>query len=249
MGNHYHVVVRFDAARQMDQAELRRRALALYPKSQELLATWTEDKWQRFNRRLFDVSELMRNVQQSFTKWFNKRFDRRGRLWADRFKSTLLEPGRSVVDCMLYVDLNPVRAGLVQRPEDHLGTSIYYRSTKKGRWLAPLKQLVGEESGSSAMRTYRSLLYHRGAVPTKLQHAKIPQAILDAEIARGFDTRGIYTKRLRYFVDGIAVGSATFVQKHLSLLCERGQYLRRQHPVIQHDVATLREQRSHAVVF
>ncbi len=298
MGNHYHAVVRFEGFREVDRDELRQRAQVLYPKSQKLLEGWTEDKWQRFHERLFDVSELMRNVQAAFARWYNATFDRRGRFWADRFKSTLLEPGQAVLDCMLYVDLNPVRAGLVKRPEEHEGTSVYYRHIRKAHWLMPLtdglKGLAespresaatrGAATGSGTMRArkgsgataaglkqwglkasgasaavmkaaatkeYRCLLYHRGAVPSRQRQGRIPQWVLAAEEARGFEQAGVYRKRLRYFVDGVVVGSEGFVRNQLMQLRRVGHYLRRTNP-IGHSVGvhkSLREQRSHAVVF
>jgi len=80
---------------------------------------------------------------------------------------------------------------------------------------------------------------------------KIPQPLLDAEIARGFESGGEYLKRLRYFVDGMVLGSEAFVRKQLVQLRENGHYLRRKHPIRQlggiHN--SLREQRRHAVVF
>jgi hypothetical protein len=90
----------------------------MYPSkaSQIQIDGWTEEEWERFRQRLFDVSELMRNIQSSFARWYNRSYDRRGRFWADRFKSVFLETETAVLDCMLYVELNPVRAGLVERP-------------------------------------------------------------------------------------------------------------------------------------
>jgi hypothetical protein len=150
---------------------------------------------------------------------------------------------------MLYVDLNPVRAGLVKRPEEHAGSSIHFRARRKGRWLSSLQAMFGEESGKKAMQMYRAMLYHRGAVPTKTYHAKIAEEVLEAEIARGFALQGVYAKQARYFVDGIAVGSESFVRTQLARLQDGGRYLRRKHPIAQHDVTSLREQRRHAVVF
>ncbi len=272
MGNHYHAVVRFEGYREMDREELRERALVLYPNSEGALGVWGEEKWERFNRRLFDVSELMRNVQAAFARWYNRTFERRGRFWADRFKSTLLEPGRAVVDCMLYVDLNGVRAGMVTRPEEHAGSSIYYRQAQKGRWLLGLREVVGSDGGSGgggievggdaggkggnserkAMKAYRGLLYYRGAVPTKEGQGAIPEAIVRAEEARGFEGKGAYKERLRFFAEGVAVGSEGFVREQLARLRDAGVYLRRKNPIqlpVGGRCMALREQRSHAVAF
>ncbi len=50
----------------------------------------------------------MGNVQSAFARWYNKTYQRRGRFWADRFKSVYLETTQAVQDCLLYVELNPV---------------------------------------------------------------------------------------------------------------------------------------------
>ena len=49
----------------------------------------------------------------------NKRHNRRGFFWGDRFKSVIVENGDTLINCLAYIDLNPVRAGMVKRPEDY----------------------------------------------------------------------------------------------------------------------------------
>ncbi|MGK0186392.1 MAG: putative transposase, partial [Verrucomicrobiales bacterium] len=69
--------------------------------------------------RLFDLSAFVKELKFKFSVWFNKRHDRRGTLWEERFKSVLLEDGEAVRFCAAYIDLNPVRAGLCANPEDY----------------------------------------------------------------------------------------------------------------------------------
>jgi REP element-mobilizing transposase RayT len=251
MGNHYHLLLRFDEARPLERGELERRARVLYPRSRKVLEGWSDEQWARLECRLFDLSELMRNLQAAFARWYNRAHTRRGRFWAERFKSTLLEDGQAVVDCLLYVELNPVRAGLVVRPEDYEGSSCFLRHAKADRWLMGIAGLVGARRRREAMGDYRCLLYHRGSVPSKEGQAAIPDSVVEAEAARGYAASGAFSKRLRYFVDGVAVGSEGFVLEVLSRLREAGVYRRRVHPIrlAVGEVAALREQRSHAVGF
>jgi len=74
---------------------------------------------------------------------------------------------------------------------------------------------------------------------------------LDEEIARGFASRGVYLKRLGYFVDGLAIGTEQFIRDQLTVMRDEGRYLRRKHPIPQLGGIhlSLREQRSHAVNF
>ena len=61
-----------------------------------------------------------------FTRYYNKRHNRRGYFWGDRFKSVIVEKGETLINCLAYIDLNPLRAGLVERPEDYRWNSLGY---------------------------------------------------------------------------------------------------------------------------
>jgi putative transposase len=243
MGNHYHLVVQMESPRSMSRKELWERAALLY--KDELLDGWLAASWSRFESRIFDVSELMRSLQSKVARWFNVTHNRRGRFWADRFKSVLLEDEKAMFDCLLYVELNPVRAGIVLRPEEYDGSSMYYRELKDDRWMAPLTEIVGRSKRADAMCDYKSRVYYRGSVPTKAWQAAISKRLLTQEEARGFSTEGLFTKRIRHFTDGVVIGSEEFVQNKLDKLREAGQYLRRKKPVSQLDGihASLRPQR------
>ena len=69
--------------------------------------------------RLFDLSKFMKEFKHKFSTWFNGTHGRRGTLWEERFKSVLLEEGEAVRTVAAYIDLNPVRAGLCENPEDY----------------------------------------------------------------------------------------------------------------------------------
>ena len=254
MGNHYHLVVKFEGQRPVSRETLRAKTQLMYPSktAQFQIDGWSEEKWEHYRRRLFDVSEYMRNIQSAFARWYNRSYQRRGRFWADRFKSVVLGDMAAVLDCMLYVELNPVRAGLVQRPEEWQGSSIYLRELGKDGWLSPLGTfLLDQPSPKKALREFRERLYYRGNVPTKEGQAAISQVVLDEEIARGFTSRGVYRKRLGYFVDGLAIGTEQFIRDQLTQMRESGQYLRRKHPIPQLGGVhlSLREQRTTAVIF
>jgi putative transposase len=251
MGNHYHLVINFNDERELSHDELMKRAQILYPNSINTLNNWKEEEWLHFRKRLFDLSEFMRNLQAAFARWYNKTFERRGRFWADRFKSIYLEDLKAVLDCMLYIELNPVRANLVQRPETWKSNSIYLRTRNIDQWLIPLASILDQTNKTEALKEYRMRLYYRGNIPTRENQAKIPDAIIASEQERGFGNTGIYRSQLRYFTDGIALGSEEFIRQQLEKMRETEQYLRRKNPV-QHLNGlhlTIREQRSHAICF
>jgi len=253
MGNHYHLVVKFDAERAVGREELRARTRIMYPgmAAQGQVDLWSEEQWEHYRKRLFDVAEFMRNVQMAYARWYNRTYERHGRFWADRYKSVILGDEAAVLDCILYVELNPVRAGLVDRPEEWQGSSVFFREIARDGWLMPLKRVMGRPSRKNALVEYRALLYYRGAVPTKEGQAAISQEVLEREIARGFSSSGLYRKRLRYFVDGLAVGTEEFVRDQINRMREDGRYLRRKNPISQLEGIhlSLREQRGTAFEF
>ena len=95
------------------------------------------------------------------------------------------------------------------------------------------------------------MLYYRGSVPTKEGQAAISAETLEREIARGFKVRGMFRKRLGYFVDGIAIGSEEFIRAEIRRMREEGRYKRRKNPIPQLGGVhlSLREQRSTVVIF
>jgi hypothetical protein len=63
-----------------------------------------------FRQKLASVSEFTRGIKLDFARYYNKLHNRRGYFWGDRFKSVLVENGRTLINCLAYIDLNPIRA-------------------------------------------------------------------------------------------------------------------------------------------
>ena len=64
------------------------------------------------------LPKLMQAVGRSYVRYFNLRHQRTGTLWEGRYRSNLIESERYLLACMVYIDLNPVRAGMVQESAD-----------------------------------------------------------------------------------------------------------------------------------
>jgi len=86
--------------------------------------------------RMRDLSCFMQGLKRRFSQWFNKTHNRTGTLWEGRFKSIIVEDGYASRIISSYIDLNPVRAGMVERPED-------YRWSSYGEAMKPS---LGEKS-------------------------------------------------------------------------------------------------------
>ena len=77
----------------------------------------------RFTYRMHDLSEFMKGFMQRYTQWHNRAHKRSGHLWEDRFKSVIVEDGVAAKTMAAYIDLNPVRAGMVKNPEEYRWSS------------------------------------------------------------------------------------------------------------------------------
>lgn len=63
------------------------------------------------------LPQMMQAVGRSYVRYFNDRHGRSGTLWEGRYRSTLIDSERYLLACMAYIDLNPVRAGMVAQPQ------------------------------------------------------------------------------------------------------------------------------------
>jgi putative transposase len=66
---------------------------------------------------------LMRDLGQRYVQYFNRRYGRTGTLWEGRFRSCIAESARYVLACYRYIEMNPVRAGIVQQPSQYAWSS------------------------------------------------------------------------------------------------------------------------------
>ncbi|HSV80895.1 MAG TPA: transposase [Ramlibacter sp.] len=69
------------------------------------------------------IPQMMQAVGRRYVRHFNTRHQRTGTLWEGRYKSTLIQAERYLLACMVYMDLNPVRAGMVADPADYQWSS------------------------------------------------------------------------------------------------------------------------------
>ena len=181
-------------------------------------------------------------------KWFNREHGRRGHLWAGRFKNPELMDLYAIQECLLYVELNALRAGLVEKPEQWEAGSAYWRAKCQGTsFLAPLHELFPATSQHTSFEIYRARLYSRGAVVAGGNSAEAP-GDLACTGQEGSVGPGLFRSRIRFFTDGVVIGSRAAVSDSIAHFRRQGHYRRRRHPISQLEgqLFTLREQRSHA---
>lgn len=84
------------------------------------------------------IPQMMQAVGRRYVRHFNLKHGRTGTLWEGRYKSTLIQAERHLLACMVYMDLNPVRAGMVAEPGDHAWSShLHYLGRKVDRLITP----------------------------------------------------------------------------------------------------------------
>jgi putative transposase len=204
---------------------------------------------QKFLDRMLDLSEAMKTLKQRFSMWFNRRHERVGTLWEARFKSVLVEGDpETLMKVAAYVDLNAVRAGMVSDPNDYrwcgyaeaLGASTKavrerarealcavtgHASTVKGAG-GDADELTAKEMRKEwklVLAEYRKLLFGVGdETMTK------KGGFTEAEVRAVWAARGKLTQaqllrcRVRYFTDGLVIGSRAFVEDYFD--CARDSF-------------------------
>ncbi len=96
-----------DLARLAGEHGLAIHAYVLMPNHVHLLATPASRE---------SMSRVMQALGRCYVRWFNARHGRTGTLWEGRYRSTVVETDRYLLACMRYLDMNPVRSGLVDDP-------------------------------------------------------------------------------------------------------------------------------------
>jgi REP element-mobilizing transposase RayT len=213
MGNHFHLLVRMLPDTDFSDADMLKRLAAYYGEDRVFGA----DQLPTYRQKLSSLSEFVGEIKVRFARFYNKRHGRRGYFWGDRFKSVVVENGETLVNCLAYIDLNPVRAGLVQRPEDYRWNSIGYhiQTGNKDNFLSldfGLRQF-GEISDEERLRRYRQFLYETGAID-KGKGAVLDAAVVQKERNKDYRVTRLdrFTHRTRHFTDSAIIGSKAFVQ-------------------------------------
>jgi len=229
MGNHFHLLVKMIPEYHFPDDEIQRRFEAFYGDSREFAAGqipyWRE--------KLSSLSEFVREIKVGFARYYNRRHNRRGYFWGDRFKSVIVDKGETLVNCLAYIDLNPLRAGLVERPEEYRWNSIGYhlQTGNKDNFLSTdfgLKEF-NVKSEKERIRGYRRYVYEAGAVnrPDKGKTKVIGDKMLGKERKREFELSRSdrFRYRTRYFSDSGIIGSKEFVsenyQRFKHLFCSK----------------------------
>ncbi len=241
MSNHFHILLsnRKDEAEKATKDELFSKYREAYGKNAEppegsfikksFEIEYDEDGGvERLRQRLGSVSRFIQELKQSFTKWYNNKNNCKGILWGDRFKGIAISKGDAELICSTYVDLNPVRAGIVKKPEDYRWSSIGLRvrnSKKAKRILSTIEidkpeiKIIEDEFGKYKQKkewkkevvsfaVYRAFMYDSGKVKKEGAANISEQAYKESEsLIKKLGMGDRLSYKYRNITEGLAFGS------------------------------------------
>lgn len=207
MSNHFHLLVHAPEDTPSPEEVVRR--YAEYHGGRQTIAI-NDPLCDELGQRMRDISWFMHALQQQFAAWYNRSrtTPRRGGLWAQRFKHTLLGGAEAVWACWKYIEMNPVRAGIVTDPADYR-FSTYGAWSGKGRYpfeqnlkrriLPILQGIYPYASVEQILLSLRHALCGAGSAATR-QKDDLSETIT------------MLDRRTRFWVDGLVIGSAVFLR-------------------------------------
>ena len=245
MSNHFHILVEVPERPSADptDAELLDRLGTLYGDRRLAEIRWelgqhrkqgnhaaAEALRQRFLRRMWDLSAFLQALKHGFSVWFNRRHERKGCLWEERFKSVLVEDGHAARVVAGYIDLNPVRAAMVKAAADYRWSGYGEAVAGKAKAREGLRQVMLERelarSGprravhdvagwKEVLAGYRQLLAEDAGGGARARDGRSvagKRAPRRAQPKRGcLSEAELLHRRVRYFADGMVIGSEEFV--------------------------------------
>jgi REP element-mobilizing transposase RayT len=177
LDNHFHLLVHVPPAGKLMDAEIVERYRALYPHRPRLAG--------EVERTLGGGGAPAARLRERM--WFNARFKSFGTVWAERFKSLLVEDDASTIRTVgAYIDLNAVRASIVKKPEHYrwCGMAAAERGDSPAR--RGLMTIERTKDWPEARRLYRRFVYEAGL--GRLQETDAAPAAADIKDLEGLRT-------------------------------------------------------------
>lgn len=192
----------------------------------------------RFTYRMHNLSEFMKTLLQRFTRWFNRKHNRSGTLWEERYKSVIVESGIAARTMAAYIDLNPVRAGMVSDPAAYRWSSYGEavgggnkgngKKAREGLVRACMSHHGGgfeAEKWKEVSRIYRRAMglalgrksgkaeVEKGMVRPQMNTAEMLESKENGTVLPDLGMAAMLMNRVRYFSDGAVIGSRGFVNE------------------------------------
>ncbi len=212
LGNHFHLLLRMHPGNAFSDKEIKTRLEDFHQGD----IVVHKEKISGYREKLGSLSEFVKEIKQGFTRFYNKEKKRRGFFWGQRFKSLIVENGDTLINCLAYIDLNPVRANIVDQPEAYRWNTLGYllQTGNKDDFLSLEFGLNAQENlgVKEKIEKYREFVYEIGALSTD-KGKSIDKNVLQEQRDKNFKiTRAeCFRHRTRYFTDSGVIGSKKFV--------------------------------------
>lgn len=247
MGNHFHLLVEVPKPPEVPLTREKLLLLVAETLGEETsralsnrFASWEKDgnqvaiaqEMERWFAQMWDLGRFMKMLKQRFSHWYNRRQTERrtGTLWEGRYGSVLVETGDALQSMAQYIDLNPLRAGLVEDPKEYRWCGYGEAVAGQASASASLNRMAELSSPSLAQGKlsdadwtaatlcwYRQAFCERGQQTHDAQGAVIRKGLSPAQVQAVRDAKGalplheFLRLRVRYFTCGLVLGSAEFV--------------------------------------
>ena len=225
MDNHFHILAHVFRRQEITEAMLLDRVGVLYGDGMayEMGKRWEdyrkkgetrmlEDEQEKLWKRMGDITPFMQTLKQRFSAWFRRRRELDGTIWQGRFGSTLVEGADGALSAVsAYIDLNPVRAGIVSDPKDYRWSSYGSAMDGDAQSMQGLAHIYDGDAESADFigeyaANYREKLYVKGSDSIDREevekvikeHGELPLAML-------------LRCKVKYFTKSSIFGSKEFV--------------------------------------
>ena len=222
MGNHFHLLVRMRLGSEFSKAEIKHRFRLYYGNDDK--RELEEEGIPALQEKWGSLSEFVKEIKQGFSRYYNRRHHRKGFFWSERFKSVIVDKGETLINCLAYIDLNPIRAGIVEKPEAYRWCSLGYHAQTHNRdkFLSTdfgLTEFVpseirctvtgelhgaGVKNAKARLAYYRRFVYEKGGLIKEVE-----------DRSKGLELNGMdrFRYRTRYFTDSGIIGTKEFVSR------------------------------------
>lgn len=227
MGNHFHILLKIPVPPgALSDQEVWERMKHIY--SEERMSEFeevlemargeghedrVEEFFKRMRGRMYDLSSYVKGLKQRFSLWYNIENGRKGTLWEERFRSVLVEGAENaLMRVATYIDLNAVRAGIVNDASEYRWSSFGEAMDGGNRARRGLIELA---SGRGALMDWRKAEEHYVWVLRNRMDRDQGQARRPRGDGAGGERMGPSpgVDRIRSYTEGLVIGSREFVEE------------------------------------
>ncbi len=195
-----------ETGRDKSHEEIRKRFKLYYGENEK--RELSQDLIPALREKWGSLSEFVKEIKQGFSRFYNRRHHRKGFFWSERFKSVIVDNGETLINCLAYIDLNPIRAGIAEKPEEYRWCTLGYHAQTNNldRFLSldfGLREFA-LEGAKVRLAHYRRFVYEKGGLIKGMEDRSKGLALTDVDRFR---------YRTRYFTDSGIIGTKEFVSR------------------------------------